>query len=137
MIIDKRLQVSSQQALTATAVSTDVVDTGAARDVGPGDQLWLCVAVRVAPGGTSPTLAIGISTDDNSGFSSETVLFTGPTLAAAAFPLGARFAYPVPFGAERYLRAKYTMGGTSPTVTLDAFFTNQEPVSWVAQADGL
>lgn len=137
MIIDKLLQVSSDQALTATAASTDVIDLSSDRDIGPGEQMWLVVASKVAPGGTSPTIAISIETDDNSSFSSATTLATHTTLAAAAFAVGTRVIIPMPMTNERYLRAKYTLGGTSPTFTVDAFLTNQEPANWVAYPDAI
>lgn len=137
MIMDKRLQVSSDQALTATAVSTDVIDLGHAANVGPGEPLWLVVVAKTGLGGTSPTLAISIETDDNSAFSSAVTLATGPTLAAAAFATGQQIVMPLTLTNERYLRAKYTMGGTSPTATVDAWITNQEPSTWTAFADAL
>ncbi|MGL4396618.1 MAG: Bbp16 family capsid cement protein [Hyphomicrobium sp.] len=135
MFIDKRLQVSSQQALTATAVSTDVIDLGSDRKIGPGEPMWLVVAFRVGLAGTSPTFAPSIQTDDNSGFSSATTLATGATLTAA--PAGTLVIMPMPMTNERYLRANFTMGGTTPTATIDAWFTNQEPMSWAAQADAI
>ena len=135
MIIDKRLQVSSAQALTATAASTDVIDLGAAAAIGPGEPLWLVVVARVALAGTSPTLAIAIQTDDNSGFSSATSLVSSQTLTALA--AGAKVVLPMPFTNERYLRANFTLGGTTPTCTVDAFFTNQDPTSWVAMPDAI
>lgn len=135
MIIDKRLQVSSAQALTATAASTDVLDLSQDRDIGPGAPIWLVVVPTVALAGTSPTLQVSIETDDNSSFSSAATLVTGKSLTS--FPVGSAYVLALPYDNERYLRAKFTLGGTSPTCTVDAFFTNQEPKSWVAASDGL
>lgn len=136
MFIDKRLQVSSQQALTATAASTDVVDLGSAsRNVGAGDPIWLVVLARVALAGTSPTLAVAIQTDDNSAFSSAATLETSQTYTA--LPVGSMIVLPMPFTNERYVRANYTLGGTTPTATVDAFFTNQDPTSWIAAPDAI
>lgn len=137
MIIDKRMQVSSSQALTATAASTDVIDLGSDRDIGPGRSMWLVVVAKTGLGGTSPTLAVSVETDDNSGFSSAATLLTGPTLAAAAFATGQIHVLPMPMTNERYIRAKFTLGGTSPTATVDAWFTDQDPQTWAAQADAL
>ena len=39
MILDKENLFSDDQALTTTAVSENVIDTGAAKDVGPGEPL--------------------------------------------------------------------------------------------------
>lgn len=140
MIIDRRLQVSALQALTGTSLvpSTDVIDLGQAnRLIGPGDPLWWVIIARTGLAGTSPTLAIAVQTDDNSGFSSVATLLTHPTLAQAAFVTGTRIVIPMPHTNERYLRLGYTMGGTTPTSTVDAFLTNQEPASWAAFPDAI
>lgn len=133
MFIDKRLQVSADQALTATAASTDVVDLSSDRDIGPGKPMWLVVVAKTGLGGTSPTIAVSIETDDNSSFSSATSLISTATLTA--FATGQRIVLPMAFANERYIRAKYTMGGTSPTATVDAFFTSQDPANWTAFPD--
>lgn len=135
MYIDKLLQVSSSQALTATAGSTDVVDLKTARNIGPGQPMWLCVAVKTALAGTSPTLQVAIETDDNSGFSSATALVTSQVFTAA--PAGMLIVLPMTMTNEGFLRAKYTLGGTSPTATVDAWLTNQEPQTWKSFADAL
>jgi hypothetical protein len=137
MIIDKLLEFSRAQALTATAASTDTVDFGSDRDIGPGEPMWIVITSGAAPGGTSPTIAISVETDDNTGFSSAATLVTHPTLAAAAFGAGTRVVIPMPLTNERYLRMKYTLGGTDPTFTVSAFLTNQEPPSWQAYPDAI
>lgn len=139
MIIDKRLQVSADQALTGTSAtaSTDVIDLGSDRDIGPGKPMWWVLVFKAAPGGTTPTFTFKQQTDDNSGFSSASDLFTSPTLAAADMAAGKRHVFPMAFTNERYLRASYTMGGTSPTSTVDCFLTDQDPANWTAQPDGI
>ena len=137
MIIDKRLSFSEDQALTATAASTNTVDLKADTDIGPGERLWLVVVSKVAPGGTSPTIATSIETDDNSSFSSAATVLTDETIAGASFPSGTIRAIPWPATNERYNRVKFTLGGTSPTFTVDAFLTNQEPMNWKSMPDGI
>lgn len=139
MYMDKRLQVSTQQALTGTdpVPSTDVIDLSVLRLVGPGEPLWWVIAARVALAGTTPTLDIKAQTDDNSGFSSAADLVAYPQLAAAGFTLGTRLVLPFTFTNERYLRLLYTMGGTTPTATVDAWLTNQDPSSWRAFPDAI
>lgn len=44
---------------------------------------------------------------------------------------------PFPHTNERYVRAKYTLGGTDPTFTIDAFLTSQEPPNWQALPDAI
>ncbi|MFA7504284.1 MAG: Bbp16 family capsid cement protein [Burkholderiaceae bacterium] len=138
MIIDSRLQVSAKQALTETAPSTDVIDLGAVnRLLGPGDPLWWVIVARTGLAGTTPTLAIAVQTDDAANFPSAATLLTHPTLAAAAFTTGTRVVIPMPWQNERYLRLNYTLGGTTPTATVDAFLTNQDPASWLAYPDAI
>ena len=135
MINDKRLQVSADQAFTATAASTDSVDLGSDRDIGPGEPIWMVAACKVALAGTSPTLTVSIETDDNSAFSSPTTIASSRQYTALA--AGELIVVALPFANERHLRGKGTLGGISPTVTLDIWFTNQDPRSWAAQPDGI
>lgn len=139
MIIDKLLELSSQQALTGTSAiaSTNVINLGSDRDIGPGEQLWLVVVARVGLGGTSnPTIKFDTLTDDNSGFSSAATLLS-QTLTAAQFVTGTIYAMPMALTNEQYLGLQYTMTGTSPTATVDAFLTNQPPTTWRAFPDAL
>lgn len=122
MILDAQLQFSDDQALTATAVSTNVIDLGADRNIGLGTEgLSVMVISKVAMAGTSPTLAVTVQTDDNSAFSSAATVTTSATLTA--FAAGTKLVLPIPadLSTERYLRLNFTMGGTTPTVTVDAF----------------
>ncbi len=142
MLMDKRLQVSSNQALTGTSLvpSTDVIDLGSAgRIIAPGEPLWWVVVSKVLLAGTdTPTLAIAVQSDDASNFPSALTLLTMPALSVAEFAAGKRIIIPHPFNqAERYVRLGYTMTGTTPTATVDAFLTNQDPSQWVAMADAI
>ena len=134
MMFDRLLQVSASQVVTANAASTDVIDLGSnSRRVGPGEPLWL-VLVMKAVSGTSPTLQVALQTDDNSGFSSAATLLSS---AAEAGVAGKSIVMSVPMTNERFLRANYTVGGTSPSFTVDCFLTNQEPPSWVGYPDAI
>jgi len=116
MIIDYNLQVSDAQALTATAASTNVIDLGSDRDIGPGEDMKIVTTLDVAMGGTSPTLAIGVQTSaDNSSF---TTVQTSRTVSAGA--VGDVVVMGLPDTNQRYIRLYYTLGGTSPTVTVSA-----------------
>lgn len=136
MIIDRRLQVSAAQALTGSATSTDVIDLGGPEQrLFAGEPLWFVIAVKVALDGTSPTFNAAVQSDDNSGFSSATA--RGGTQTFSALAAGDVVALPVPWLNERYVRLNYTLGGTSPTITIDAWLTNQEPRTWKALPDGI
>lgn len=139
MIIDKRLQVSSDQALTGTSAvaSTDTIDLSLDRDIGPGQTMYAVIQFKAAPGGTTPTFTAKVQTDDNSAFSSATDLLTTNTLAAAAMAVGQRLVIPFPWTNERHVRLSYTMGGTSPTSTVDAWISSEPPPNWTAFADAI
>lgn len=135
MLIDKLLRFSASQSLSGASgtASTDILDLGADRDITAlGRPLYVVVVVE-ASGGTSPTLAVAVQTDDNSSFSSATAVLTGPALAQATNRVQI---IPFPHTNERYARLTYTQAGTSPTATVSAFITDS-PDSWVALADGI
>ena len=120
-IIDKFLQVSSAQVITATAVSTDVIDAGATknaaigRDLGGGTQLFLEVTVGAtftAAGAGTLTIALQDSAD-NATFAD---VLTTPALALAALTAGQRFYIPLPAKMRRYIRANYAVA-TGPMLT--------------------
>ncbi|MCW3505653.1 Bbp16 family capsid cement protein [Burkholderia cenocepacia] len=138
MYIDSLLEFSRAQALSASGASTNIIDLGSDRDIGPGRPLWVVVAVAVAADNTTgdETYSIALQTDDNAAFSSPTTIATLAP-AAASMPAGSRFVIGMPFANERYLRLNYTLGGTTPSVTLNAFLTDQDPASWQAYPDGI
>ncbi|MDR8077840.1 hypothetical protein KPA96_19480 [Burkholderia cenocepacia] len=138
MYIDSLLEFSRAQALSASGASTNIIDLGSDRDIGPGRPLWVVVAVAVAADNTTgdETYSIALQTDDNAAFSSPTTIATVAP-AAASLPAGARLVIGMPFANERYLRLNYTLGGTTPSVTLNAFLTDQDPSSWQAYPDGI
>ena len=131
MILDLESMFSDDQAITASAVSTNVIDLGATgipplasvaltRDIGPGMPIDILIQVTVAHGGTSPTLDIDLQVDDNVGFASAKVVASAVQLVAAAVGDRASIRY-VPDGTdERFMRLDYTAGGTSPTITITA-----------------
>ena len=134
MFMDRRLQVSVQQAITGTVASTDNIDLGSAlRLIGPGDPLWWIIAARVALNGG--TLDITVQTDDAAGFGSPVAVASHPQVAAAAFTLGTRLVIPMFFNNERFLRLNYVLGAN--TATVDAWLTNQHPSAWMALPDAI
>ena len=133
--IDKLGEFSDAQALTATAVSTNVVDLSQDRDVGVGHPLWICVTLDVAADATNAneTYTVDLQTDDNSGFSSATTLQTLTITRGSA--AGSKFFMAVPQDNERFVRLNYTLGGTTPSVTLSAWVQLDEPPKWQAYPD--
>lgn len=120
MILDALNALSNSQALTVTAASTDTIDLGVERQLGSGEPMAVMVTVGVAMGGTSPTLQVNVQSDDNTGFSSAAVVAASASFSS--LPAGSKIVIPIPpnTNTERYLRLNYTLGGTSPTVTVSA-----------------
>ena len=113
MILDKTLLLSDEQAITATAVSTNTIDLSAAlRDIGAGEQIYAVVVVDVdftAAG--AATMVIGLITDDDEALSSPTTILSTPAIGKAALTAGrVPIVIPVPPNiAERYLGLNYTV----------------------------
>jgi len=118
MIIDYNLQFSDAQSVTADAASTNIIDLGSDRDIGPGEEMKIALNFDVAMGGSSPTLAVLVQTDDNAAFSSATTVLTSRSIAAAA--VGDQLVLGLPDTNERYVRLYYDVGGSSPTMTVSA-----------------
>lgn len=114
MLFDAKLLLSNQQAITATAPSTDVIDTGSEKDVGKGGCVPLVIQVT-EDFNTLTSLAVAIQTDSDSAFGSPKTLATVTIVLA---DLKAGYITPVitlPQGCERYIRLNYTVAGTAPT----------------------
>ena len=116
MITDKLLRVSEDQAVTSTAVSTNTVDLGTARDIGEGTPLYMNFAVTEAfANGTSITFEVITSASANLG--SPTVIGSSDAITAGStLTLGKNVVVrlnPDMGGlGKRYLGARYTVSGT-------------------------
>ena len=133
MIIDYNLQLSDAQSVTADAASTNVIDLGADRDIGPGEDMKIVVSFDVAMGGSSPTLAVQVQTDDNSSFSSASTVQTSRTISAAA--AGDTLVMGLPDQNERYIRLNYDVGCSNPTMTVSASIV-KDAQQYYAYPDG-
>lgn len=129
MILDKLLQISASQVVTADARSTDVIDLKQDRDIGIGEPMYMIFNIE-AVSGTSPTLTITVQTDDNSSFSSASTIATATALAPPV--ANTQIVVPLPRANERYLSAYYDVGGTSPSVTITAHLSATPPPGWQA-----
>ena len=110
MLLDQQALFSAAQAITATAASTNVIDTGSNKD---GD---IPLLIQVVEGFNNLTsLTVTVQTDDNSAFSSAADVLS-MTIPLASLVLG--YKSPVitlPMKMERYIRLNYTVTGTAPT----------------------
>lgn len=137
MILDKFLEFSDAQAVTATAISANVVDTyplgngvgtNTVRDIGNGETVYLVVRTLTAATdvGSDATLAVTLESDSTVDLAtSPTVHFSTGALAFAAFsPAGTEIArIALPGGNyERYLGVRFTVANGPLTAgTFDAF----------------
>lgn len=146
MIIDYENQFSDAQAVTSTAISTNVIDLGATptlRDIGNGQPLYLVVITQTAATDDSSdaTLTVTLESDSTENLAtSATVHFTTGALAFAAFsPAGTVLAaVALPLGNyERYLGVRYTVASGPLTAgKFDAFLTT-DIQKWAALPDAL
>lgn len=124
MLLDNQALFSDQQAITATAVSTNFINLGVPgtppaapapvkQDVGGGNQIPVLIQVTEDfAGGTS--VQVNVEMDDNDAFSSAKIVAASPVIALADLVAGKVFPITViPQGAdEQYMRLNYTVVGT-------------------------
>ncbi len=125
MILDKQNEFSDAQALTATAASTNIIDTSVLGDAKNELYLVVQVSTKLASSGTSATLDIILQHDSAVGFGTVATLATLAQIAEATLVAGYRcWAIRLPAGAKRYLRMYYTVGTENFTSgNIDAFLT--------------
>lgn len=109
MIIDKLLQVSDAQAVTASAASTDVIDFGQANpDVGMDGLSMMAITTKVAAaaaGAATVTFSVQDSAD-NSTWADVAVTAAIPKATLVA---GYQHVIPMPTKLRRYCRVYYTV----------------------------
>lgn len=133
MILDTQAEFSDSQAVTSTAISTNVMDLGATntlKDIGAGEPVYLVVQTVVAATdtGSDATLTITLESDSTADLAtSATVHYSTGALAFAAFsPTGTTLvAVRLAAGSyERYLGVRYTVANGPLTAgQFDAFLT--------------
>jgi hypothetical protein len=118
-LIDLQNMFSNQQAITADAISTRVIDTNPNAsdnltvDIAAGKPLYLHILVTTAlVSAGSGTLTVALESDDNTSLSSATVHATvASAIAAGTMVAGYWIArnYPIPAGSyQRYVGLRYT-----------------------------
>lgn len=125
MITDNFLRVSTAQAVTTTAVSTDKIDLLQAREIGEGDDLFMVFTVGTAfAGGTSINFQVTVADDAALSTNATTIGMSGVIVTAsltAASQFLVRLNPQIASLGRRYLGATYTVVGTmsAGTVTAD------------------
>jgi len=109
MFIDKFLQVSDEQAVTASAASTDVIDFGQANpNVGMDDRSKMVITVdtaATADGAATVTFSVQDSAN-NSDFADVAVT---AAVGKATLVAGHQIVIPMPTKLRRYCRVYYTV----------------------------
>jgi hypothetical protein len=144
MYLDAQTTFSDAQAVTSTAISTNVIDLGATptlRDIGTGEPVYLVVVTETAAtdSGSDATLAVTLESDSAVGLdASATVHLSTGALAFATFSpdKAVLYAGPIPSGSyERYLGVRYTVASGPLTAgKFDAFLT-RDISAWRAYAN--
>lgn len=142
MRIDKFNQFSDAQAVTATAISENVIDaqhvSNTLKDLGAGEELYLVVVCTTAmtDAGSDSTVTVTLESDSAADLAtSATVHVTLPVFAALSAAGTQRVvAIPQSLLYERYLGVRYTVAnGNLTTGSFTAFLTEEVP-SWKAYA---
>lgn len=115
MIVDRQALLSDEQAVTATAFTTDAYDLGAgspSRDIGTGNHIRaVCTVDEAAAAAGAATVAFELGVADDAAGTNFTALTSIAALGKATLTLGYKvFDVQVPSGgARRYLLGRYTV----------------------------
>ena len=148
--IDSQLEFSDSQAVTTSAVGTNVIDLGSADSIGTGEPMAVVFHVEVAADQTTGdedyTFDVEVASDAGQStavnligrrvFESGTP--TAPAQDADLLVAGYKFFIPLPpltlSEAQQFLGIRYVVAGTTPTITCSAYLS---PLSMVTEnADG-
>lgn len=138
MYLDAQLQFSDSQAITTSAVGENVIDLSLDRSMGNGEPMGVLFVVEVAADQTTgdEDYTFDVEYSANAAQSSGRELIgrrvfesgtpTAPAQDADLLVAGFKFIIPVPpttlSESDRYLGIRYTVAGTTPTITCSAYF---------------
>ena len=135
MYVDKQAEFSDSQAVTATAISTNVYDlyprgnavnTNTVRDIGVGEDVYLVVQVdTAATAAGAATVTVTLESSASADLSGSTVHVSSPAYALASMTAGKTLlAIKLPAGDyNRYVGVRYTVGtGPLTAGAFSAFF---------------
>jgi len=114
--IDKQAILSEDQAVTASAASTNVIDLGAVDSkimANPDYNIKIVVQVTVDFAALT-SLAIALQCDTTAAFGSATSL-ESQSVVLANLTAGKQYTFHVPRNTERFLRMYYTVTGDDAT----------------------
>lgn len=116
MILDIQSLFSDAQAVTVTAASTNILDTGVNAEKGRGTPIPLLVqVVTTFTAGGAATMTVALQCDGDVAFGSAQTLWTSAAIAVATLVAGYRFLidkvpeHVAEKADSRYLRFNYTI----------------------------
>ena len=110
MIVDKSLELSSEQAVTASAASTNYVDLGVASRPGVAQKYIAITVKEAAAAAGAATVTFKLQSDSDSAFGSAVDESTTAAIGKADLVLGKQIFIPLPVEMEaRYFRMYYTV----------------------------
>jgi len=137
MNTDEQTKLSASQALTATALSTNVYDLGAVIAMSNGEPMAVEITVETAAdqgtGDEDYTFAVEFASDaaittarqEVARRTYESGTPTAPAQNADLLVAGYKVVLPIPNASlddvNQYVAVRYTLAGTSPSVTVSAF----------------
>ncbi|EPM1357917.1 Bbp16 family capsid cement protein [Klebsiella pneumoniae] len=143
MYLDKQAEFSDSQAVTATAISTNVMDLNTAFnynagvDIGTGEDVYLVVQVDAAAAAAgAATVQVTLESSAAAGLTSSTVHFTSANYALTDLTAGKTlFSVKLPSGTYlRYLGVRYTVGTGPLTAGSFSAFLVKDVEAWRAYA---
>lgn len=140
MYADKlnRFDGGTEQAITVTAASTDVIDFGSDRDIGNGTPMELVVMVTEAfTAAGAATLVAALETDSAEGFGTKEELVKTAAIGKATLVEGYELLrIKLPLGIKRYLRLYYTVATGPMTAGKVAAFITPTRQAWKGYPSG-
>lgn len=145
MILDKKAEFADAQSIVgvaATAInSTNYIDLGVARDIGPGEDLWLVVLINqtvlAAGGASNVTFQLLEDSQADMASGSARTLWSSGAIPKATLVAGYVVAkIKIPATSKQYLRVTATPDTNATTQgKMDAFLTPNAD-AWQSYASG-
>lgn len=136
MYIDSQLQFSDAQAVTASAVGTNVIDLSQNRSIGNGENLAVMITIDVAADQTSgdEDYTFDVEYSSDAGQSANVQLIgrrvfesgtpTAPAQDADLLVVGFKIIIPIPptklTESNQFIGIRYVTAGTTPIITCSA-----------------